>query len=128
MRLTLPITGTVKREGSVHGDGLLEGAPDDPIRLIGISLGNVSWKMVDVDLEKEEMAIEVTPSDMISIPTGEIDENGEDKFIERKATLEEKADALEFVRMIAEEYTKEELFAVTGDERLRRPLRQILQK
>ena len=131
MRLTIPITGTVAQEGKfsksakVNEKDQLIGDPLDSIRPIGIDLGPVSWSVISVDIEKEQMTIEVTPSDKISVPTGKIDEEGEPIYIYRQATSEEKAEALEIARQIGEEFTKDELFAITGDKRLERPFKQI---
>lgn len=111
MRLTIPLTGTVLVEGSVYGAGDLTGDPNDPIRPVGLNLGNVSWVMVDVDLEKEVMVIEVEPGEYVS----------ESESKSRKATAEEKAASLRAAQAIVMGHTKEELYAMSGSSRLKRP-------
>lgn len=55
MRMKVPIEGTVLTKAPNH----ISGDPDDPIRIVG-DLGNVSWQLISLDLENEEMEIEVT--------------------------------------------------------------------
>ena len=122
MRLAVPLTGTVIREGSVFGNGLLKGSPDDPIRLIDINLGHVSWTMVDVDTENEVMVIEVSPEETVSEDTGEVDHNGDNIFSIRQATKEEKEGFLLYARQLVEGKTKTELYEISKSPKLKRPL------
>lgn len=124
MRLILPLTGTVIREGSVFGDGLLGGDPDDPIRPVDIDLGNVSWVMVNVDLEKGEMEIEVTPALEVIEPTGEIDGEGNPVYETRKTTQAEKADLLQYAKDLVEGQTKDELYVMSKCAKLKRPFKK----
>ena len=124
MRLTIPLTGTVLVEGSVHGDGLLGGADNDPIRPININLGNVSWTMIDIDLENEVMIIEVEPGDTISEPTGEIDAEDNPIYISRPATDEEKINLLQHAKDLIEGHTKNELYTISKCSRLKRPFKK----
>ncbi len=135
MRLKIPLTGTVVREGSVWGDGKLVGDPNDPIRLVDIDLGNVSWRMVDVDLENEEMEIEVIPSEVIAIPTGrfhtveELDAEHNPIQVEREiyeerlATGQEKAGFLQHARDLIEGHTKDELYTMSKCSKLKKPFK-----
>ncbi len=122
MRLAVPITGTVLREGSLWGSGELEGEPNDPIRLIDIDLGNVSWRMVDVDIENEVAVIEVEPGKMISEDTGQVDEDREPIFNTRAATAQEKVGFLNQARGLVEGKSKAELYSMSKSARLKRPL------
>lgn len=111
MRLTMPLTGTVLVEGSVWGDGKLSGDPNDPIRPVDIDLGNVSWRMIDIDLENEVMAIEVEPGEKVTEPTGEV----------REATQEEKQGFLQHAKELIDNHTKDELYAMAKVSGLKRP-------
>lgn len=124
MRLTIPLTGTVLREGSVWGKGELSGDPNDPIRPIDIDLGNVSWVMVDVDIENEVMEIEVKPSEELSEDTGQVDGKGEPIYITRKATQAEKAGFLQHAQQLIEGHTKDELYALAKRPKLKRPFKE----
>lgn len=125
MRLTIPLTGTVIAEGSVWGEGKLSGDPNDPIRPIDIDLGNVSWVMVDVDLENEVMVIEVEPGENVSEPTDEVDGEGKPIFIGRPATEEEKMGFLQHAQQLVEGHTKEELYAMANHPKLKRPFKEV---
>ena len=121
MRLTVPITGTVSVEGSAFGDGKLEGDPSDPIRLIDIDLGNVSWTMVDIDIENEVMIIEVEPAKTVPEDTGQVDGDGDPIFNMRAATAQEKAGFLNQARGLVEGKSKAELLSMSKSARLKRP-------
>lgn len=123
MRLTLPLTGTVLVEGSVWGDGKLSGDPDDPIRPIDIKLRNVSWTMVDVDLENEVMVIEVKPAEMIEEDTGEVDGEGHPVRRGRPTTQQEKVAFLQVAKDLVEGHTKDELYTMAKAPRLKRPFK-----
>lgn len=124
MRLTIPLTGTVLVEGMVHGEGLLTGDDNDPIRPVDIDLGNVSWTMVDVDMENEVMEIEVEPGDTVAEPTGEVDAEGKPVYLSRPATGEEKDGFLQHARQLVEARTRDELYAISKCARLKRPVRK----
>lgn len=68
MRLKVPITGTVldfdPAAAKLDGFGV-SGHPDAPVR-IDVDLGNVSWRLVAVDLVNDLAEIEVTPGEMVS--------------------------------------------------------------
>ncbi|KKM90013.1 hypothetical protein LCGC14_1242930 [marine sediment metagenome] len=121
MRLTIPLTGNVLVEGSVHGDGALTGDDEDPIRPIEIDLGNVSWTMVDVDLGAEVMVIEVAPAEEVEEPTGEVDAEGEAVMHTRPTTPAEKQALLQHAQGLVMNHSKAELYQMTGNQRLRRP-------
>ncbi len=120
MRLTIPLTGTVLVEGSVHGDGLLKGDPDDPIRPVDLNLGNVSWRAVDVDLDAGVMIIEVAPAQEVEEDTGQVDGRGKPVYQTRAATPAEKEDFLQHARQLIESRTTDELYAMSGKPRLKR--------
>jgi len=115
MRMKIPITGTVIAETPVAGD------PDDPIRVVNIDLGNVSWKLVRLDLDAELMEIEVTPSERISENTGEVDEEGNPISRSRKTTVKEREAFVEYARNHSlEKMSKQALYALSRSPRLKR--------
>ena len=121
MRLTIPLTGTVLVEGSVFGNGNLSGDPNDPIRPIDLDLGNVSWKMVDVDLDNAVMTIEVKPAEKFSEDTGQVDGEGKPIYNTRPATQAEKTGFLQYAKDLIEGHTKGELYQMSGRPNLKRP-------
>jgi len=123
MRLTLPLTGTVLVEGSLS-DGSLTGDPNDPICPISIDLGNVSWEMVDIDLENEVMVIEVEPAEGVDEDTGQVNTEGEHIYKTRKATEEERIGFLQNAQGLIETHTRDELYQMTGCSRLKRPFKE----
>lgn len=119
MRVKLPITGTV-REVKPHVSGDL----DDPIRLININLGNVSWRLISLDIDAEEMEIEVLPSESFEEDTGEINEEGKPIWVNRSATPEDKETFLEYARNHSlERMSKDALYALSGSPRLKNPFK-----
>jgi len=114
MKLAIPLTGTVLREGSVWGKGELVGDPSDPIRLVSIDLGKVSWRMVDVDLENEEMIVEIEPASEVKESSGEL----------RPATEQEKIGFLQHAKNLIEGHTKVELYQISGSPKLKRPFKE----
>ncbi len=124
MRLKIPLTGTVLVEGTVFGEGKLSGDPADPIRPIDIDLGNVSWKMVGVDLDNEEMEIDVMPAEKISEPTGENDTEGNPIYTSRATTQQEKAGFLQHAQDLINTRTKDELYALAKLPKLKRPFKK----
>ena len=124
MKLTIPLTGTVLVEGSVWGDGKLSGDPNDPVRPVDIDLGNVSWKMVDVNLENETMEIEVSPAEEIDEDTDEIDSEGKPIHRMRKTTGQEKTGFLQHAQHLIESHTKDELYTMSKCSRLKRPFKE----
>ncbi|GAI78627.1 unnamed protein product [marine sediment metagenome] len=123
MRLTLPLTGTVLVEGSVWGAGDLIGDNSDPIRPIPIDLGNVSWRMVDIDLENEVMVIEVEPSKEISEDTGQLDGGDNPLYKSRKSTEQEKLGFLQHAQDLIMSHTRDELYQMSKCHRLKRPFK-----
>ncbi len=124
MKLTIPIIGTVSVEGTLK-QGTLIGSNDDPIRLVPINLGHVSWKLVDIDIEDEIAIIEVSPSDYRDIPTGRkmtlSDGKEVDETERRSATAQEKTEALQHAQGLVVGKTHTQLRSLTGATRLKRP-------
>ena len=115
MRMKVPITGTVLEiTPRVVGD------PDDPIRMIKMNLGDVSWKLITLDLDNEEMEIEVTPTPHVTRALGYDDEHGFPAVEVRTKTGPELQTALEYARSFSTEVkTKAELYALSGSPRLK---------
>lgn len=103
MRLIIPLTGTVVNYDPPKGD------PNDPIRLIEIDLGNVSWELVNLDLENEVAEIEVAPGEQLE-EAGEI----------RPATEVEKQSFLTYAQELIYGKTKDELYSISKSERLKK--------
>lgn len=121
MRLKVPITGTVldydPKAGQIDGIGVV-GDNNDPVKPININLGNVSWRLVTIDLENDLAEIEVSPGENISIlKDGGNPDNPED-WTSRPATAQEKQGFLNYARDVIEGHTKEELYAISGSRRL----------
>lgn len=99
--LTVPITGTVISRDPVGGD------PNDPLRPCDIDFGNVSWKMLSIDLDKMEMTIEVTAADKIAVPVIDglskpvLDKDGKQLWVIRAPTDVEKAQYEDFAEAAA---------------------------
>lgn len=123
MKLTIPLTGTVLVEGSFRGDGKLTGDPEDPIRPVDIDLGNVSWTLIEVDLENEVMVIEVEPAEELDEDTGKKDAEGEPIYRRRQATKQERKGFLQYARDLVMNHTKDELYQMTGSPKLKRPFK-----
>lgn len=123
MLLAVPLTGTVIVEGSIL-DGKLEGDDKDSIRPIDIDLGNVSWTLVDVDLENEVMEIEVSPAEEIDEDTGQLDGENKPIYMRRKTTEQEKQGFLQYARQLIEGHTKDELYQMSKSPRLKRPFKE----
>ena len=124
MRLKVPVTGRVLDYDPVAGqlDGLgVIGDPNDPVRLVNINLGNVSWRLVSIDIENDLAEIEVTPGKYISIvKDGGTPDNPGD-WVSRPATKKEKQEFLDNVKQIIESKTTDELYAMSGSRRLVKP-------
>lgn len=121
MRLKIPITGRVleydPKAGQVDGIGVV-GDNNDPVKPINIKLGNVSWRLVTIDLENDLVEIEVSPGELISLlKDGGNPDNPED-WTSRPATEEEKQGFLNYAKSQVESHTVDELYAMTNSSRL----------
>ncbi len=130
MRIKIPLTGTVldfdPKLAALDGCGI-SGDPDDPIRVINLNIGNISSKLVSIDIENDEMEIEISPGRFIDEP--DIDASGKQKedtkgellWNSREATPGEKQQFLDNAKQIVESKTKDELYTATGSARLKKP-------
>jgi len=120
--MTIPITGTVKQiNPCILGDD------DDYIRPIEIDLGNVSWKLVRLDLKNELMEIEVIPAEILTLATGKVDGEGEPILDVRPATSDEKAQFIEYARDHSlERMSKEDLYSISSSPRLINPFARAI--
>lgn len=122
MRVKIPLTGKVT-EYHPELDGLgpssgISGDLNDPVKPVPIDLGNVSWKLVAIDLENDLAEIEITPSDRIRVDTGKLDGEGKPIYETREATETEKQDFLDYARNLVEGHTKDELYTMSGKKKL----------
>jgi hypothetical protein len=91
MRLNVPLKGKVLSydPAAAQLDGLgIVGDPNDPIR-VDIDLGNVSWRLISIDLENDTAEIEVSPAEEVRVDPS----NPENRQM-RKATEAEKSQFL----------------------------------
>ena len=108
MILEVPITGEVS---SIDNERI-SGNPDNPIRLIDIDLGNVSWRLLSLDLNRAVATIDVTSSSRIY--DAQLEET-------RAATAQEKNATLDNARRIIEEHSIDELYEISKSPRLIKP-------
>lgn len=123
MRLRVPLTGTVKgfKPDEYELDGIgVYGDDDDPVRLVGIDLGDVHWTLVSINLEDDEAVIEVFPEELTMELKPGGDPNIGTDYIYRPSTEEEKQQKLDKAKAKIETGTKDELYALTGDKRLKK--------
>lgn len=121
MRLRVPITGTVLAYDPVAGqlDGLgVVGDPNDPVMLININLGNVSWRLVTIDLENDLAEIEVSPGETVSQLKDGGNPNNPNDWQPRPTTEQEKQDFLAYAKSLVESHTKDELYTISRSGRL----------
>ena len=123
MRLKVPITGKVKsydkKLAKLDNIGV-SGDSDEPIKLININLGNVSWKLMSIDLENDEAEIEVTPSENFTKDTGQVDGEGKPIYQQTTATSLDKQRFLDEARAKVEGKTSDQLYTETGSPRLKK--------
>ncbi|GAF68053.1 unnamed protein product [marine sediment metagenome] len=112
MELRIPLTGTIEVEGA-YKEGKLVGKADDPIRIIPIDLGNVSWTLKDIDLVDEVAIIEVVPSPVITKVVGDVP-------VTRPATKAEKTASLNHAKGRLAGKTKDDLYLETKSAKLKR--------
>jgi hypothetical protein len=60
MKISVPLTGTLISYNPMIGD------QHDPVRPVELNLGDVSWQLISLDLERDLALIEVTPSPALS--------------------------------------------------------------
>lgn len=124
MRLKVPITGTVKAYNPAAGqrDGIgVIGDPNDPVSIININLGRVSWRLVTIDIENDLAEIEVKPGENVkALKDGGNPNNPEDWFL-RPATEQEKQGFLDYAKNQVESHTTDELYAISQSKRLVKP-------
>lgn len=120
MRMKFPITGTVKEI-----DPYVSGDLDDPIRPVDLNLGNVSCRLIKLDIEAEDMELEVTPNPMTRYDTGEVDEGGKPIFAYKPATEEEKQNRREAaLNLSLSRMSREALYALSKSPRLINPFKE----
>jgi len=116
MLISIPLTGRVISYDPLIGDD------DDPIRLIDIDLGDVSWELVNIDLEHDLALIDVTPADEGDFPTGKIDKEKNPIMTHRRRTNKEKQGLLDNVKSMIQDKSIDELYRVSKSARLKKPI------
>ncbi len=123
MRLKVPITGKVTAfsVNKAKADGIgVSGDSDNPIRLIALNLGNVSLRLIAIDLETNEAEIEVTPEPVFFENTGQVNSDNKPIYRGRTATPQEKQTFLDIAKAKVEGKTKDQLYAETGSPKLKK--------
>lgn len=121
MRLKVPLTGTVTsydpKAAELDGIGV-SGDPHDPVRLINIDLGNVSWKLVAIDLTNDLAEIEVSPGEEIAILKAGGSANNPADWTSRPATAQEQQGFLDNAQAQVSGKTSAQLYAASKDKNL----------
>lgn len=124
MRLKVPITGRVlgydPTAGQIDGIGVV-GDNSDPVKIVNVRLGNVSWRLVTIDLENDLAEIEVSPGERFNGLKDGGNPNDEGDWTSRPATEEEKQGFLDYAQHAVESHTTDELYAITKAKRLVKP-------
>lgn len=116
----MPITGTV-----TEIKPFIAGDPNDPICPVAVDLLNVSWVLVNIDLEAEEVEIEITPKQETMYATGEVDGQGQPIFSMRPTTQKERNAFIEQARDHSlERMSKQALYELSGSPRLKNPFKE----
>lgn len=120
MKLRVPITGTVTDfdPECYKLDGIgISGHPDDPVS-VAVDLGNVSWRLVSIDLINDLAEIEVSPGENITVLKAGGNPNKPEDWTSRAATEQEKQGFLNNARSLVESHTKDELYTIGKSRRL----------
>lgn len=116
--MRVPLTGTVLVERRFpSGD---EGDPIRPINILGQF--DVAWKLVDIDLEREEMEIEIDCPRHVNRfdpVTGDPIPDEDESVWEARKTA-----AFTKIQDLLLNHTKDELYTLTGEPRLKRPFKR----
>jgi len=121
MILKVPVTGTVieLNPDLYRIDKIgISGDPNDPVRLINVDLGDVSWRLVSIDLENDLAEIEVQPAEKKSVLKPGGDPGKDEDYIEVPTTAQDKQQLLDNARQSVEGKTPDELYSLTKSARL----------
>lgn len=129
MRLKIPLTGTVTGfdPECFKLDSIgISGDDNDRVRPVNLSLG-IDWRLVSIDLDTDLMEVEAEAPETISVPVLDAQskpvlEDGKPKFLNRPATPAEKSQILLNAQHILENKTTDEMYVMTGDKRLVKPV------
>jgi hypothetical protein len=106
MKISIPLTGTLVSYSPLIGDD------NDIIRPIELDLGNVSWQLLNLDLEHDLALIEVNPvKEIMDKTTGKM----------RPITEKERQDELNKVEKLIAGKSIDELYSISGSARLKKP-------
>jgi len=115
--------GLGKGKASTHRTNFVRASDDDdPIRPINIDLGNVSWKLVSLDLEHDLALIDITPADEEDAPTGQLNGQGKQIMKVRSLTAEDKQALLDNVKNMIQNKSMDELYRISKSARLKKPI------
>lgn len=129
MKVKVPLTGKVigfnPEYAKIDGKGT-SGDPSNPIRpVIAGRFQNCGWRMVSTDLETDECEIELLPAEDVAIlkPGGDPDNRWD--WISRETTEQERQGFLDAAMAMVEGKTKDQLYAETGCERLKKEQKHV---
>ena len=109
MRVKIPLTGTRLPDGG--------GDPNDPVSVITLELGDVSWRAVSWDWDNGLVEVELIERPRHS---KEVDAGGNPIFTEPLIAYQARRDAaLDHVRSLLVDKTPDELYALSGSPRLK---------
>jgi len=114
MRCLIPLTGTLLSGGS--------GDPNDPIRIIPLDLGDVSWRAVSFDWENGVVEVELEPTPryvrrMDPLTGNPVSDETETEYDLRRTR------ALNHVKQLLSK-SKDELYTLSKSPRLKNPFKE----
>ncbi len=124
MRLKIPLTGAVLDYDILAAkyDGIgVVGDNNDPVKPVEISLGNVSWRLVTIDLVNDLAEIEVSPAENINVLKSGGNPDNPNDWTSRATTEMEKQGFLDNAKTLVESHTKDELYTMSKSKRLVKP-------
>jgi len=115
VRIKIPLTGTLLTLNPAIG------ADDDPVRVIGLDLGDVAWRAVAWEWDQDLVEVEL---DAAPRRVGRCEDDGTPIPDETPATHKaRRAQALAHVRELLLGHTIGELYELAGDPRLKKPFK-----
>jgi len=100
VKAKIPLTGTV-----ISTEPVVIGDDKDPIRPVEIDLGDVEWRLINLDLDNDIAEIEITPN--------------------KRLPKEKRKKELERAISILTQFSKEDLYRISGCHKLKKPKQKI---
>lgn len=115
MNISIPLTGTLISYQPTLGD------LHDPVRPIELNLGNVSWRLISLDLEYDLALVEVTAAEEQDFDTGRLDQDSKPIYERRRLTEAQKQGLLDNVKSLLLDNSVDKLYELSKSPRLRKP-------